>query len=150
MYGRSSLNCLWWQCLLTDRDEMSNLHRGHSIDVSCHVSVNLAKRFQRRRFKQIGQSETRWIITKCALFRKDPKAMWVFGITWCPSFVVCHLLTFHILIFSSETHQPNELNLSRKHLWKVLSKECTFCYDPLPRGSQFTAQHMKNRLQFDE
>ena len=27
-------NCMWWPCLLTDRDEMSNLHRGHSIDVS--------------------------------------------------------------------------------------------------------------------
>jgi len=52
-------NCLRWPCLLTDRDEMSNLHRGHSIDTSCHVSVNLAKRFQRRRFKKIGQSETR-------------------------------------------------------------------------------------------
>jgi hypothetical protein len=35
------------------------IHRGHSIDAFCHVSVNLAKRFQRRRFKQIGQSETR-------------------------------------------------------------------------------------------
>jgi hypothetical protein len=45
-------NCLWWQCLLTDRDEMSNLHRGHSIDASCHVSVNLAKRFQTRTFKK--------------------------------------------------------------------------------------------------
>jgi len=52
-------NCLWWPCLLTDRDEMINLHRGHSIDASCNVSVNLAKRFQRRRFNKICQSETR-------------------------------------------------------------------------------------------
>ena len=37
--------------------------------------------------------------------------MWSFGITWRLSFIVCHLLTFHILIFSSETHQPNELKL---------------------------------------
>ena len=27
-------NCMWWPCLLTDRDEKSNLHRGHSIDAS--------------------------------------------------------------------------------------------------------------------
>ena len=52
-------NCLWWPCLLTDRDEMSNLHRGHPIDASYQVSVNLAKRFQRRRILKIGQSETR-------------------------------------------------------------------------------------------
>jgi hypothetical protein len=31
--------------LLTDRDEMSNLHRGHSIDASYQVSVHLAKQF---------------------------------------------------------------------------------------------------------
>ena len=52
-------NCLWWPCLLTDRDEMSNLYRRPSIDASYQVSVHLAKRFQRRRFKKIGQSETR-------------------------------------------------------------------------------------------
>jgi hypothetical protein len=50
-------NCLWWPCLLIDRDEMSNLHRGHSIDASCHVSVNLAKQFQRRRFKKLANQK---------------------------------------------------------------------------------------------
>jgi hypothetical protein len=48
-------NCLWWPCLLTDQDEMSNLYRGPSIDASSQVSVHLAKWFQRRRFKKIGQ-----------------------------------------------------------------------------------------------
>jgi hypothetical protein len=56
-----------------DRDEMSNLYREPSIDASYQVSVHLAKRFQRRRFLEINQSETRivcgghvcyWIGTK--------------------------------------------------------------------------------------
>jgi hypothetical protein len=34
-----------------DRDEMSNLYRGPSIDASYHVSVHLAEGFQRRRLK---------------------------------------------------------------------------------------------------
>jgi hypothetical protein len=50
---------LWWSCLLTDRDEISNLNRGPAIDASYQVSVHLAKRFQRRRYLKIGQSETR-------------------------------------------------------------------------------------------
>jgi hypothetical protein len=50
---------LWQSCLLTDRDEMSNLYRGPSIDASYQVSVHLAKRFQRRIFLKIGQSKTR-------------------------------------------------------------------------------------------
>ena len=41
---------LWWPCLLTDWDEISNHYRGPSIDASHQVSVHLAKRFQRRIF----------------------------------------------------------------------------------------------------
>jgi hypothetical protein len=73
---------MWWPCLQTDRDEMSHLHRGHSIDASYQVSV-------------------------VAMFINRSG-------------------------FSSENPKPNELKLGRKNLWKVFSKECTFCYDPLP------------------
>jgi hypothetical protein len=38
---------------------MSNLYRGPSIDASYQVLVHLAKRFQRRKFVEIDQSETR-------------------------------------------------------------------------------------------
>jgi hypothetical protein len=63
-----------------DRDKMSNLYREPSMDASYQVSVHLAKRFQRRRFLEIDQSETRiacgghvyiWIGTKLALFIED-------------------------------------------------------------------------------
>ena len=45
--------------MLTDRDEMSNLYRGPSIDASYQVLVHLAMRFQRKRFfqKSINQKQ---------------------------------------------------------------------------------------------
>jgi hypothetical protein len=46
------------------------------------------------------------------------------------SFVVCRPLTIHILIFSSETPQPNEVKLSRKQ-WKGLCNNYSFRPDPL-------------------
>ena len=53
-------NCLWRPCLLTDQNEMSNLHR----EASYQVSIHLAKRFQRRTFLR-----NRPIINKNCLWR---------------------------------------------------------------------------------
>ena len=38
---------------------MSNLYRGPSIDASYQVAIHLAKQFQRRRFLEINQLETK-------------------------------------------------------------------------------------------
>jgi endonuclease III-like uncharacterized protein len=55
-------NGLWWPCLLMNLDEMSNLYRGPSKDASYQISVHLAKRFQRRFFRnqQIRNKNDLW------------------------------------------------------------------------------------------
>ena len=35
-------NCLWWSCVLADRNKICSLYRGPSIDASYQVSVYLA------------------------------------------------------------------------------------------------------------
>ena len=42
-------NCLWRPCLITDRNEMSTVNRGTSIDASYQVSFQLVMLFQRRK-----------------------------------------------------------------------------------------------------
>ena len=44
---------------VNDRDKMSNPYKEPSIDASYQVSVRLAKQFQKRRFLEIDQLETR-------------------------------------------------------------------------------------------
>ena len=93
-------NCLWRPFLWTNRDEMSNLCRGPSIDASYHVSVHLAKRFQRRKiFLGIDQSETRiaygghvcsGIEPKWTIFIEDLPYMYMlpkFRFIWPSSFI---------------------------------------------------------------
>jgi hypothetical protein len=50
---------MWQPCLLMNRDKISNLYTGPSIDASYQVSIQLAKQFQGRRFLEIDQSDTR-------------------------------------------------------------------------------------------
>ena len=52
-------NSLWWPCLLTDRDEMSTLYRGPSIEASYQVSAHLARGFQRKRLKSEKLTDNR-------------------------------------------------------------------------------------------
>ena len=44
-------NCLWWPCLLMDRDKISNLQRGPSIDASYQVSLHLAEGVSEEKIK---------------------------------------------------------------------------------------------------
>jgi hypothetical protein len=60
-------NSLWQPCLLTDRDEISNLCREPSIETSYQVSVQLAKKG--RRILEIDQSETRIACSSHACYR---------------------------------------------------------------------------------
>jgi hypothetical protein len=72
-------NCLWWPCLITDLNEMSNLYRGPSIDDSYQVSgVRLFECW----CKFMSLFELRFLSVSV------PKVMWALAITWCPSSVV--------------------------------------------------------------
>jgi hypothetical protein len=67
--------------------ENGNLYRGPSIDASYQVSVHFAQWFHRRRFLEIGQSETRIVCGDHACQRIGMK------VSKARTFVVLQLVT---------------------------------------------------------
>ena len=71
-------NRMWWPCLLTERDEMSNLYRGPYRDTSYQLSVHLAEGFQRRKLKceKLTDDGRQVMATAHIAFRKVSLNMW--------------------------------------------------------------------------
>ena len=106
-------NCLWWPCLLMDRDEMSNLYREPSIDASYQVSVHLAKRFQRRRFFQKSTNQKQEL-SVAAMFvngseLNEQSLQRTFQGCFLPSFDSFGQAVSEKKIFQKSTNQKQEL-----------------------------------------
>jgi hypothetical protein len=106
-------NRLWRPCLFTDQDEISNLYRGPAIDASYHVSVHLAKRFQRRRFlKNRPIRNKKFLWRPCLLMDRDKMSNLYRG----PSIGASYQVSVHIAEGVSE---------EKIKMWKVNGRQTT-------------------------
>jgi hypothetical protein len=146
---------MWWPYLLTDRDEMSNLHRGHSIDDSYQVSVvamfvnrsgrneqSSLRTFHRCFLPSFGsclfytlQVGIHILIFFLANLAKG-------NMSFCHHLVsvVCHPFTFHILIW-------NKNCLWRSCLLTDRNKMTNFYRGPSIDASYQVSVHLVKRFQ---
>jgi len=74
---------------------------------------------------KLGRKHLWAVLYNDCSFRRDPLTNMA---AICDS---CFWLANFFRFFPSETVWPNEPKHGRKHLWKVLYKDCSFCPEPL-------------------
>ena len=86
-------------------------HRGPSIDASYHVSVQLPKLFQSRRFLEIDQSETRIVMFVNGSGQNEHSLQRTFHRYILPSFDSFSKVVSEEKIFQKSTTQKQELSV---------------------------------------
>ena len=133
-------NCLWWPCLLMNRDDISNFNRGPSINGSCQVSVHLAKRFQRRRIF------SNWPIrNKNCLWRPWllPDCDEMYNFHWGPSIIASYQISVHL---SKRFHRRrffrNQSVRNKNFLWWPCLSMCILYRGPSIDASYQVSVHL--------